>query len=274
MWENRSHLDTGLHSRPIFGASLPHEPMSCTLAGFRQSAGIALDGCVTIDLGVPGAHFGNPFLKQPGLNANDCMKVAAHLGNATALRTLRLPGLSGIHHTWEQPGIGASGMRAIAAALPAGLEVLEITGHEIGDEGAAALASALQAKAGGRLRVLDLSLNSITNQGATAIAAAIGALPALERLNLEHNWVGTDGSTALAHALKAGASLRWLNLAGNNVGERGGVALAEALRTNTNLRVLNLYSNSLGTAGAVAFASVVASGTSGLAEPSLPDPRP
>ena len=66
-------------------------------------------------------------------------------------------------------------MRHIAAALPAGLEVLEITGHEIGDQGAAALAAALRAKAatGGRLHTLNLALNSIQDDGAAALATAL-----------------------------------------------------------------------------------------------------
>ena len=46
-------------------------------------------------------------------------------------------------------------MRALAAALPPGLEVLEISGNELGNEGVAALVGSLK-----RLRRLNLGMNA------------------------------------------------------------------------------------------------------------------
>ena len=241
----------------------------CTLGAFRLHGPSSIDGCVEVDLGVPGAHWGDPFHKPPGLNMLDAMLLSPHLSNATALRTLRIRGLSGIHHTWEQLGIKADGMQSLAAALPAGIEVLEISGHNIGNSGAAALAAALKTRLTG-MRELNLALNSITDEGALALAGVLGALPSLDRLNLEHNWIGTSGSEALARALSSGrAHLRQLSLASNNLGERGGAALAGALASNRWLHTLNLYSNSIGTSGAVAFAATLAGGSSALADLNL-----
>lgn len=230
---------------------------SCTLEHVRQPAGVwNFAGCVKVDLGV-GAHWGNPFHKKPSLNAKDCVGLATHLANASSLRSLRIPGLAGLHHTWEQPGIGAEGMRAIASALPSSLEKLEITGNAIGNDGAASLAAALKSRPLLRLRELNLELNAITDDGAAFLATVLGAAP-LEGLNLDHNWIGADGATALAHGLGArGVTLQRLTLAGNNVGERGAAAFASALQSNQVLRSLNLYSNHIGTSGAVALAPVL-----------------
>ena len=247
------------------------KPSPCSLGGVRAEGGHALAGCVVVDLGVPGSHFGNPFHKERGLTAKDCGTIAAHLANATSLRTLRIAGLSGIHHTWEQPGIGASGMAIIAAALPRGLEVLDISGNEVGDAGIEALASAIVLRSLTGLRELKLPLNSISNAGVVALAAALRSLPGLqlEVLNLDHNWIGANGSIALAGAIRAGVHVRRLMLAGNNVGERGGSALAASLPFNRRLTSLNLYSNSIGTRGAVAFATALSGGASDLERLSL-----
>lgn len=202
--------------------------------------------------------------RPPGFTATDCRALASHLANATALRTLRIRGLSGIHHTWEQPGLQAAGMRALVAALPDSLEVLEISGHNIGDEGATLLAEALNRRPARRLTELNLALNSINDAGAAALAGALQS--PLARLTLDHNWIGASGAEALAKALRDDGSIRHISLASNDVGERGGAALATALRSNRALESLNLYANSIGTPGAVAFAATLAGGASGLTQ--------
>ena len=243
--------------------------LKCGLSGFRQLGPSAADGCPMLDLSVPNAHYGEPFHKAPGLTATDCIALAPHLRNATALRKLRIRGLSGIHHTHEQPGIRSAGMQAIAAALPPNLEVLDISGNEIGNEGTQSLATAFAARPVRKLRELNLALNSITDEGAVALEGIFRVLPALEKVTLDHNWIGAAGGEALARALHDGVTVRQLSMASNNLAERGGVALANALGANRNLQALNLYSNSLGTRGAVAFAAMLARGTSALADINL-----
>lgn len=234
----------------------------CRLIDVRAPSGTwNFAGCTGVDLSVEGnPHWSEPFHKPRGLTAKDCALLAPALANATGLRSLRIPGLAGLHHTWEQPGVGADGMRILADALPASIEVLILTGHNFGDAGTAALAGALTARLR-RVHMLNLELNGISDAGASALAKALQTAPLLATLHLDHNWIGAAGGEALAAALQHGgaAALRHLALAGNNIGERGATALAAALQSNRALQTLNLYSNHIGTSGALALARVLGS---------------
>ena len=224
----------------------------CTLQDVRSNRRPyhwKLEGCTHLLLSV-GGSIGNPGGATPGLDARDAMGLASALANTTSLRSLRIPGLSGIFKIHEQPGIGPVGMRALAHALPLGIETVEITGHNIGDEGAEALAKA--APRLGALRRISLGWNDIRDAGATALADALQAAP-IATLNLEYNWISGPGVASLAAASARKGQLRSLNLAGNNVGARGGAALATALRSGSSLQVLDLYQNSLGTHGVKAL---------------------
>jgi small GTP-binding protein len=121
-----------------------------------------------------------------------------------------------------------------------GLRRLALSGLEIGDAGARAIAERLI-----NLHTLDLGFNNVGDAGARAIAEK---LINLQTLNLCYNNVGEAGARAIAENL---TNLQSLNLRDNHVGEAGARAIAEKL---TNLYKLYLDSNSVGEAGAKAIA--------------------
>ena len=92
----------------------------CTLEDVRIGAkrpySWRLDGCDRLLLSV-GGTIGSPWGAKDGLNSQDGISLAAALANATSLRSLTMPGLNGIFHMHNQPGIGPAAMRAIAGAL-------------------------------------------------------------------------------------------------------------------------------------------------------------
>ena len=85
------------------------------------------------------------------------------------------------------------------------LEVLELWGNNIGDEGAKALAGAIGAS--GSLATLDIGYNNIGDAGAKELAGAIGASGSLATLFLGNNKIGDAGATAIADAIGASGSL-------------------------------------------------------------------
>lgn len=245
-------------------ALLPSEK-GCALDDVRVGGKWWVGDCAHLDLSVGGTR-SSPWSARPGLAVRDATDLASALRNATALRTLTVPGVSGIFRVDSQPTITARGMAEIAFALPATLEELHVHGHLVGDVGAVAIGRALVQRSCGRLRTLSLEWNDIRDRGAKALAAALNACP-IERLNLEHNWVSRAGAEHLASALATNTALRTLQLGGNNVGVGGARAFARALRSNRALRRLDLYNNHLGTAGAASLLPAVSK--SALAELSL-----
>lgn len=95
--------------------------------------------------------------------------------------------------------------------------------HDIGDEGARAIAENRDAR--GILRI-DLSDNGIGEVGARALAES-AHLVNLKALSLADNAIGDEGAKALAGAQYMG-SLQFLDLSGNGIGDEGARALAES----------------------------------------------
>src|SRR3990167_6781853 len=100
----------------------------------------------------------------------------------------------------------------------------------IGDEGAKALAKALQTNTS--LTRLNLNLNNISDEGAKALANALQTNTSLTTLDLRWNDIGAEGVTALANALKTNSSLTRLDLGNNRIGAESVTALANALQHN------------------------------------------
>ena len=155
-------------------------------------------------------------------------------------------------------------------------------GNRIGDDGAKAIAEALQVP-NGSLVTLNLATNAICGlvtyadefetdgtydpSGILALAEALKMLNgSLSTLNLSDNYLGPEGATALAEALKVpNMSLVTLDLSGNEIcgvdtygygtyNSSGILALAEALQVpNGSLCTLNLLKNELGKEGADAI---------------------
>jgi hypothetical protein len=94
----------------------------------------------------------------------------------------------------------------------------ELSGMNLGDKGACAVALALTESTNSALGELCLGSNNIGDTGAQALAAVLGG---------------------------RGAVLRRLSLRDNKIGDVGAVALVDVLRTNTMLEELDLWGNCL-----------------------------
>lgn len=93
------------------------------------------------------------------------------------------------------------------------------------------------------LTSLNLSGNEIGDFGAQALAEALTENNTLTSLNLSVNDIGDLGAQALAEALAENNTLTLLGLSGNKIGVKGAQALAEALRVNNTITTFNLRFN-------------------------------
>ena len=108
------------------------------------------------------------------------------------------------------------GLKKFAAGLAANtsIEVLDLSGNEIGDYEAEKLAAALETNR--TLKTLILFQNRIGKQGGGSGAKAIGKAlrsggnDALRELRLNNNCIDSDGTTSLAEALATNSSLKVL----------------------------------------------------------------
>ena len=135
------------------------------------------------------------------------------------------------------------------------LKTLDLSGDEIGDAGATALADALRVNKS--LETLDLDDNHIGDAGATALADALLVNETLETLFLTRNEIRDAGATALADTLLVNETLKNLFLDDNYIGEAGATALAGALHVNKSLKTLYLSGNYIGDAGATALREAI-----------------
>jgi hypothetical protein len=98
----------------------------------------------------------------------------------------------------------------------------------------------------------ELSGMNLGDIGARAVALALSVAPnnALGELCLGSNRIGDAGAEALALALSGGSSvLRRLSLRDNEIGDAGAWSLATALSTNAMLEELDLWGNRLSDGG-------------------------
>ena len=143
---------------------------------------------------------------------------------------------------------------ALASALSAGLERVDLWHNHVRDAGAEVLAAALEASPTSALATLYITDNEVSDAGAAALARATGRL---ETLGLGGNAIGDAGAAALADGLRNGSRLRALGLSANRVSDAGARALADALCAPGGapaLASLSLARNRVGDAGAKALA--------------------
>jgi hypothetical protein len=100
-----------------------------------------------------------------------------------------------------------------------------------------------------KLVKLDLSGNNIGDDGAKAIADALKVNHSLETLYLNDNNIGDDGAKAIADALKDNKSLDKLDLDDNKIDDDGAKAIADALKVNHRLESLLLRNNNISADG-------------------------
>ena len=83
----------------------------------------------------------------------------------------------------------------------------------------------------------DLHNNNVGDAGAASLASALEKNATLQELYLDHNGVGDAGAASLASALEQNATLLELSFGGNDVGAAGAASLARiasALERNSS----------------------------------------
>jgi hypothetical protein len=150
--------------------------------------------------------------------------------------------------------IGVGGERL---ALWDGDDEIDLSGHEIGDEGCNVLCRHLGEVA--PLRSLDLDSNGLSSLGGIALATALvdGTAPLLTHLDLMCNSIGSAGACALAAALQTPncSRMTYLDLHGNDIGDEGCAALGNAFSTGAGVQLkhLNLSANDIDDRGCAAL---------------------
>ncbi len=89
------------------------------------------------------------------------------------------------------------------------------------------------------LEELWLGWNKIGDDGAAALRTALGRNNSLKVLRLSGSNIGSNGAWNLAAALERNCTLSELYLGNNIIGEAGAAALRAALETNCTLEQLN-----------------------------------
>ncbi|KAL3694418.1 hypothetical protein R1sor_008069 [Riccia sorocarpa] len=142
----------------------------------------------------------------------------------------------------QKSGAIAELAKAIGVGNLSSLDWLNLLDNSfIGDEGARALAQALESGKLGSLRRLDLVDNGIGDSGLAAIAGALGSgkLNSLRKLRIGGNYelFLTDGSKALAKVFQLGHLPRLTDLHLRGIGEEEGVvSVLRSLESSSNLR--------------------------------------
>ncbi|MFJ4776577.1 gala protein [Streptomyces sp. NPDC088762] len=209
----------------------------------------ALAGALTEDTTVRAL-----WLKRNPLFGDGARTLAALLRRNGSLRTLDL----------VNTGIGADGVRLLLDALldrAHPLERLFLGGNGLGPD-AAPLLAALIRDAG--VRELYVPANHLGDQGAAALATAAAASAHPVRLGLGGNGIGAAGARSLAsslgsiEALDLGRTMseRSLGAPGNHPGDEGAYALAAAL-PGSPLRRLELRHTGLTGRGAKGLLAAV-----------------
>jgi len=166
-------------------------------------------------------------------------------------------GVSAEAHPQQQPHHGrrcqSFGSRGAAVQV---ITSFGLGGNKISDEGARALAAAVEASAS----LIHLDLGSgvgITNDGAKALAAAVIKSNSMRHLELGDNQIGDEGAEALAVTIQTSTTLREVHLGGNEITDVGAKALALAVEGGTSLAELDLSNNHITDEGADALAAAV-----------------
>ena len=121
------------------------------------------------------------------------------------------------------------------------LNVLNLKGNELGDEGAIILGSFLTSNSS--LEMLDLSWNAIHLRGVAALAKGLKANRVLQNLDISRNSILNEGATEIGEVLAINKSLRVLDVSNCGFNEIGAEAISEGLSSNTTLHTLKIGRN-------------------------------
>ncbi len=152
-----------------------------------------------------------------------------------------LPRLLAVEFSYSKLGVAEA--KALAEALPAGIEELRIKFESLGPSGGKALAPGF-IRFGSSLRVLNLSDNDLAEEGVNVVMDSLlfsvrRTTAALRRLSLARNYF-TSG-TKVAELVRRSPHLESLNLSYNQFADHVPAALSESMKSCAgSLRKLNL----------------------------------
>lgn len=192
--------------------------------------------------------------------------LAAWLPVIASQKKLRILDLSLSFRSEAASFIGARFLKHALKNLK-DLEVLDLTGHQIGDQGLLELEDVLRQQQKLKKLVLrdtditsnsgyilanilshkrhlthlDLSENHLGTQGALIVGGIVSQLPALNTLNLMNNHINNDGMTTIFEGMKKLKYLKELHIGANPIGDAGVESLSSALVSSSNLNTLDLF---------------------------------
>ena len=134
---------------------------------------------------------------------------------------------------------------ACPAGVLQGVTCLDISGNNIGDDGIAHLATALQANT--TMKILDISRNrGITSYGAKSLGRALSVNSSLEVLDIRYTSIGDEGVAHIASGLQTNTTMKELIAKRCAISCNGAESLGRALSVNSSLVVLNIKFNCIG----------------------------
>jgi len=107
------------------------------------------------------------------------------------------------------------------------------------------------------LKCLDISGNQLGDEGAQALPPVILSLTTLQTLKLRANSLGSSSAKLLSQALSRSSGLTALTLSLNPLGDEGLVSIGAALKHHTNLQTLDLSWTLFGDRGLTAVADTL-----------------
>jgi len=144
-------------------------------------------------------------------------------------------------------------VKTLAKAINPGLEVMEldISGNNLGPEGAKALAASIPKNL--KVLKLNLSKNRLTLEGVKAIAASIPRCVEVLSLGFSGMKMGPVGGSTLAQGIPPEVKELSLDLFGNKLGDDGIDAISKALPKSLEVLHVVLHGNELSRRGFFMF---------------------
>ena len=186
---------------------------------------------------------GELWVSNVALTPFDCMSIGYFLAFALRAGELRSVGLDicsiDDHSLSLMLGEFSRHDEACPAGVLQGVTYLDISRNNIGDDGIARLATALQANT--TMQILDVSGNDgITVNGAKSLGKALSVNSSLEELNIRSTSIGDEGVAHIANALQTNTTMKVLNVSKCGISCKGAESLARALSVNSSLEKLNI----------------------------------
>ena len=121
---------------------------------------------------------------------------------------------------------------------------MDISGNDIGDDGIAHLATALQANT--TMKILNIGFNfDVAVNGAESLGRALSVNSSLEELHISCTSVGDEGVAHIANGLQTNTTMKVLNVSNCGISDKGAESAAKALAASSSLERLDISVNSI-----------------------------